>query len=239
MTDVELFDRDYLTSLPSSFRVIGIGEATKEIIETVKSYGYDCVSATVITAPFECVPTDEDKMAIIVTKDDVDAANKIAKTYHDADVLTIGLVPDADYSCYDSVATDAKNMDFSETIINLLLPLVTNGYICYDFNDLCTILKKSHSFSTLITNGKDVEESVANMQNKMENIAIHDIESLSAHIFFNRERRSNIKMEDMVHLSNMISNLPESINVIWSVNFDDSLPEDQIRFTIIMSGKKL
>lgn len=49
MNDSELFDRYVRMNLPTSFRVIGIGEATKEIIETVKSYGYDCVSATVLT----------------------------------------------------------------------------------------------------------------------------------------------------------------------------------------------
>ncbi len=30
----------------------------------------------------------------------------------------------------------------------------------------------------------------------------------------------------MKHLSEMISSLTESINVIWSVNFDDTLPND-------------
>ena len=33
---MELLDRESITILPTSFRVIGIGEATKEIIETVK-----------------------------------------------------------------------------------------------------------------------------------------------------------------------------------------------------------
>lgn len=46
-------------------------------------------------------------------------------------------------------------------------------------------------------------------------------------------------MTDMKHLSDIISSLPESINVIWSVNFDDTLPDDLIRITIIMSGKDL
>ena len=77
------------------------------------------------------------------------------------------------------------------------------------------------------------------MKEQLENVALKDIESLTAHIYFNRERRDKIKIEDMVHLSNMISSLPESIDVIWSVNFDDTLPEDLIKFTIIMSGKEL
>lgn len=225
--------------LPVSFKVIGIGSGTTGIIEKVKSFDYDCVGCLVAKDPVDCVPSDEDKMVIIVAKDNVEAANVIAKTYHDAGVLTIGLVSEPDYSCYDSVATETSSVDSSETIKNLLLPLVSCGYICYDFNDLCTVLKNSHTFSTLTSNGRNVKEAVSNMQEKLESVAIQEVESLSAHIYFNRERRDSIKMGDMDHISNMVSNLPESIVVIWTVNFDDTLPEDLIKFTIIMSGKKL
>ena len=225
--------------LPVSFKVIGIGSETTGIIEKVRSFDYDCVGCLVANDPADCVPTDEDKMAIIVATDNMEAANEIAKTYHDAGVLTIGLVSEPDYSCYDSVATETNLVDFSETINNLLLPVVSYGYICFDFNDLCTILKDSHSFSALTTIGRTVEDAVVSMKEQLENVALKDIESLTAHIYFNRERRDKIKIEDMVHLSNMISSLPESIDVIWSVNFDDTLPEDLIKFTIIMSGKEL
>ena len=95
-------------SLPVSFKVIGIGSETTGIIEKVKSFDYDCVGCLVAKDPADCVPRDEDKMAIIVAKDNVEAANEIAKTYHDAGVLTIGLVPEADFSCYDSVATETS-----------------------------------------------------------------------------------------------------------------------------------
>ena len=225
--------------LPVIFKVIGIGTETTGLIEKVKSFDYDCVGCLVAKDSADCVPSDEDKMAIIVAKDNVEAAHEIAKTYHDAGVLTIGLVSEPDYSCYDSVATVTSSEDFSETINNLLLPVVSYGYICFDFNDLCTNLKDSHSFSTLNTNGRTVEDAVASMKEQLENVVLKDIESLTAHIYFNRERRDKIKMKDMVHLSNMISSLPESIDVIGSVNFDDTLPEDLIKFTIIMSGKEL
>ena len=103
MNEESLLEQSALTSLPTSFRVIGIGEATKEVIETVKSYRYDCVSATVLTEPFECIPTDEDKMVIIVAKDNEDHANSIANTFHEAGVLTIGLLDNADLECYDEI----------------------------------------------------------------------------------------------------------------------------------------
>lgn len=238
MNDSEISE-NFQQPLPVSFKVIGIGSGTTDIMEKVKSYGYDCVGCILAETPSDCIPMDDDRMVIIVAHDNEEVANAIAKTYHDAGVLTIGLVPDADYSCYDSVATETGFADFPEIIKNLLQPMVSYGYISYDFNDQCTVLKNSHSFNTLTTYGRSVEEAVASMQDKLENVALKDIESLSSHIYFKRERRANIKMEDMAHLSKMISCLPESINVIWSVNFDDTLPDDLIKFTVIMSGKEL
>lgn len=94
-------------------------------------------------------------------------------------------------------------------------------------------------FKTLTTAGKSVEDAVVNMQKNMENVVVQNMESLSAHLYFNRERQPAITMNDMSHLSNMLSELPKSVNAIWSVNTDDTLPDDMIRFTTILSGKGL
>lgn len=178
-------------------------------------------------------------MVIIVARDNEEVANTIAKTYHDAGVLTIGLVYDPNIACYDSVMMDSRHEDFPEIIKTLFQPIVTQGYICFDFNDLCTILHDSGFFKTLPAEGKNVEEAVINMKKELEKVPTQHIQSLSAHLYFNRERQPTITMTDMKHLSEMISSLPESINVIWSVNFDDTLPYDSIRFSIIMSGNEL
>ena len=134
---------------------------------------------------------------------------------------------------------DSRHKDFPEIIKTLLQPVVTQGYICFDFNDLCTILHDSGSFKTLTAEGKNVKEAVNNMKKKLEKVPTQHIEFLSAHLYFNRERQPSITMTDMKHLSEVISSLPESINVIWSVNFDDTLPYDLIIFSVIMSGQEL
>lgn len=238
MTDSEILEK-YQQPFPVSFKVIGIGTEATDIIEKVKSFGYDCVGCILAETPSDCIPMDDDKMVIIVARDNEEVANAIAMSYHDAGVLTIGLVHDPNIACYDSVMTDSRYEDFPDIIRTLLQPIVTHGYICFDFNDLCTILHDSGSFKTLTAEGKNVEEAVNNMKKKLENVPTQHIESLSAHIIFNRERQPSITMTDMKHLSEMISRLPESINVIWSVNFDDTLPDDLIRFTVIMSGNEL
>lgn len=238
MTDSETFEK-YKQTFPVSFRVIGTGTGATDIIEKVKSFGYDCVGCILAKTPSDCIPMDDDKIVIIVARDNEEVANAIAKTYHDAGVLTIGLVYDPNIACFDSVMMDSRLEDFPEIIKTLLQPVVTQGYICFDFNDLCTILHDSGSFKTLTVEGKNVEEAVNNMKKKLEKVPTQHIESLSAHLFFNRERRPTITMTDMKHLSEMFSSLPESINVIWSVNFDDTLPYDLIKFTVIMSGQEL
>ncbi len=226
-------------SLPVSFKVIGIGTATSDIVENVKLFGYDCVGCILAETPGDCIPMDDDKMVIIVARDNEEVANVIAMSYHDAGVLTIGLVYDPNIACYDSVMMDSRHEDFPEIIKTLLQPIVTQGYICFDFNDLCTILHDSGSFRTLTAEGKNVEEAVNKMKEELAKVPVRHIESLSAHIYFNRGRQPSITMTDIKHLSEMISGLPESINVIWSVNFDDTLPDDLIRFTVIMSGNEL
>lgn len=238
MTDSDILGK-FQQPFPVSFKVIGIGKGVTDIIEKVESFGYDCVGCFIANTPSDCTPMDDDRMAIIVACDNEELANAIAKTYHEAGVLTIGLVYEPNIACYDSVTTGSRHEDFPEIIKAFLQPIVTQGYICFDYNDLYTILHDSGSFKTLIVEGKNVEESVNNMKEKLEKVPAQHIESLSAHLYFNRERQPSVTMNDMKDLSDMISNLPESINVIWSVNFDDTLPYDSIRFSIIISGNEL
>lgn len=237
-TDSEILEK-HQQPFPVSFKVIGTGTGATDIIEKVKSFGYDCVSCILAETPSDCIPMDDDKMVIIVARDNEEVANTIAKTYHDAGVLTIGLVYDPYFACFDSVMMESRHEDFPKIIKALLQPVVIQGYMCFDFNDLCTILHDSGSFKTLTAEGKNVEEAVNNMKKKLEKVPTQHIESLSAHLYFNRERQPTITMTDMKHLSGMISSLPESINVIWSVNFDDTLPYESIKFTVIMSGQEL
>lgn len=238
MTDSEILEK-YQQPFPVSFKVIGTGTGAIDIIEKVKSFGYDCVGCILAETPGDCIPMDDDKMAIIVAQNNEDVANAIAKNYHDAGVLTIGLVHNLAVSCYDNIATETSVEKFPETIKHLLLPIVSQGYICYDFNDLCMMLHNFRFFKILATEGISVEDAVNNMKNKLENISLQRIVTLSAHLFFNRKRQPALTVSDMRPLTDMISKFPESIDVIWSVNFDDTMPRDLIRLTIIMPMKEL
>lgn len=237
MTDLEILE-NYQQPFPVSFRVIGVGTGAADVIEEVKALGYDCVGCMVAQSPDDCIPADEDQMAIIVTRDTEDMANAIARTYHDAGVLTIGLLNNADPACFDSVAIDSDFVDFPEIIKCILHPIVTSGILCFDFNDLRVQLHDSGYFKTLTAEAENVENAVIEIHKSLGDNTIKETEDISVHIFFNREK-TELKTADVLHLTNMISRLPESVNARWSVNIDDSMPADKIRLTVILSGREL
>ena len=239
---MELLDRECITNLPTSFRVIGIGEATKEIIETVKSYGYDCVSATVLAEPIESVPTDEDKMVIIGTKDNEDHANSIAKTFHDAGVLTLGLLENADLDCYDSVVSEASYTEYPDLIKSILQPIVTQGMIAYDFSDLQTTLTDSMRFliKSVTRCGIDrVAEAIDCIKSTLSPSLLNKIERLSIFLYFNRVGKHPLVMQEMTALTDFVSELPEGSYVIWAVYPDESIKDEEIKITILAAGKEL
>ena len=242
MNEESLLEQSALTSLPTSFRVIGIGEATKEVMETVKSYRYDCVSATVLTEPFECIPTDEDKMVIIVARDNEDIANGLAKTFHDAGVLTLGLLDNADLDCYDSVVAEASYTEYPDLIKAILQPIVTQGMLAYDFNDLQTTLTDAKHFlikSVTRCDKERVAEAIGCIKSSLTSSLINKIERLSIFLYFNKVGKQPLVMQEMTALTDFLSELPESIYVIWAVYPDESISDEEIKVTILAAGKEL
>ena len=236
---MELLDRECITNLP--FRVIGIGEATKEIIETVKSYGYDCVSATVLADPFECVPTDEDKMVVIVAKDNEDHANSIAKTFHEAGVLTIGLLDNADLECYDCVVVETSCTEYPDVTKALLQPIATRGLINYTFNDLQKNLADAKHFFIKSAPGHSNEriaESIGFIKSTLNSSLLNKIERLSIFLYFNKEGKQPLVMQEMTALTDFVRELRESIYVIWAVYPDESIKDEEIKVTILAAGKE-
>ena len=242
MNEEFLLDQSAFANLPTSFRIIGIGEATKEIIETIKSYGYDCVSATVLNEPFECVPTDEDKMVIIVAKDNEDQANSIAKTFHEAGVLTIGLLDNADLECYDVVVVETSCTEYPDLIKALLQPIATQGMIAYDFNDLQTALADAKHFFIKSATGpgnERVAESIGFIKSTLASSLLNKIERLSIFLYFNKEGKQPLVMQEMTALTDFLSEPPESIDVIWAVYPDESIKDEEIKVSILAAGKEL
>ncbi len=184
-------------------------------------------------------PGDEDKLAIICFIDCDDNANRIAKIFHDAGVLTIGLGDDAVPSCYDSVMRNVSFSEFPEIIKTLLQPIVTPGLISYDFNDLSTTLRDSEYFTVKSTSGNDVKEATEKLKVVFNELDLNCVDYLSINLYFNPNRSIPIAMNEMASLSDLMLALPETINAIWSVNLDEKLNGDEIRLSAILAGKEV
>lgn len=226
-------------NFPASFRVIGVGHGIDKVINTINSFGFDGVSAEVVKYPFDCTPNDDDKLAIVVFSDCDENADGIAKTFHEAGVLTIGFSEDANSSCYDSIMQDISGTESPDVIKELLQPIVTPCVISYDFNDLCTTLRDSGFFTVKTTTGSNVTEATEKLQTILEDIDLKCVDYLSLHLYFNPCRSIPIAMSDMASLSKLISNLPETVNTIWSVNHDENLNDDETKLSVVLAGKEV
>lgn len=229
-----------LTELPASFRVIGVGNGTVfEIIDKVKSFGFDCLSTDVVNSPAEISPSEIDQLAIIVFIDNEVTANLIARSFHQAGVLTIGFSEDADPSCFDSILKGVKPTDYPDAIKSLIQTILNPSYVSFDFHDLCTVLRDSGYFTIKRVIGQNMTDVVEKMQDKLKNVDLYKIENLTFNIFLNSESRPPIEMKEMTVFSGMLTTLPSTVNILWPIHFDEVLDEKQIGLISIISGKDL
>lgn len=221
------------------FRVIGVGHGIEAVIDQVKSFGFDGVSTEVVKYPFECTPDDNDKLAIIVFTDCDDNANKIAKTFHEAGVLTVGFSEDAEASCYDSIMQNISATDSPQIIKELLLPLVTPGIISYDYHDLVTSLRDSGFFIVKTIVGDNVADATEKLRALLATLDLKCIDYLSVNLYLNSYRLNPADMSDMGCFSGLMSNLPENVHAIWAVNHDEKINGKETKMTVILAGKEV
>lgn len=236
---MNLFNSNNLQEIPASLRVIGVGTGIEEVINKVKALGLDGVSTEIAGPAYECIPNDEDKLAIIIFTDLEDTANRIANTFHDADVLTIGFSEDANPSCYDSIMLCDLRNEYPEIIKDLLQPIVTSGMINYDFNDMSTTLRDSEYFTVKSASGNGVKEAAKKLQGIFNELDLNCVDYLSIHLYFNPNRSTPLAMNDTASLAELMSALPETVSAIWSVNHDEKLNGDEVRLSAILTGKEV
>ncbi len=190
-----------LTGLPASFRVIGVGNGVTEILDNVKSCGFD--------------------------------------GFHEAGVLTLGLSEDAAPSYFDSILEGVTPSKYPDVIKSLLQLIVKPCYVSFDFHDLCTVLRDSGYFIFKRVIGKSITDVVKKMQEKLKGLDLDEIENMTLNILLNRDRKPPVEMKEMSAFSDMLATVPDTVNVIWAVHFDEELNENQIGLISIISGKEL
>jgi len=234
-----------LRYLPKSFRVIGIDSGVRTTIEQIREFGYEGVEVVMADDLLYKSPRLDDKMVILLTSEDNTYLRVIAKEFYQADVLTLIVsthnieVKDPDW---DSL-TISPIISMASVVKGLLAPIFTRGYICYDFNDLSTTLRKTCFFKvTEVTSNKTDEriaDAASRLSEKLPCECLRQAENLSIIIYTNQGIDPPIAMSEMKALTGYISELPEKITVMWALNHDEKMPTDAIRLSAIISGKEL
>ena len=111
--------------------------------------------------------------------------------------------------------------------------------INFDFNDLHTILCDSDYFTVKSTSGNGVKEATEKLGAIFNELELKYVEYLSIHLYFNPNRSLPLPMSEMASLQQLMSKLPETVNVLWSVNRDENLKGDEIKLSAILSGKEV
>ena len=228
-----------LNESPASFRVIGVGHGIENVINEINSFGFEGVSAEVVKYPFDCTPQDEDKLAIICFTECDDNANRIAKTVHDAGVLTIGIGNDIVPSCYDSVMQYVSSADMPDIIKTIVHPMCAWSYMCYDFNDINWLLRDSDYFIAKSFSGKDVNKAIEDLRAVFENFDLNFIDGLHVHFSYNPNRPTPLRMSDIISFRDLKFALSETITVMYTINYDEKLNGDEIRLSAILAGKEV
>lgn len=73
----------------------------------------------------------------------------------------------------------------------------------------------------------------------MESDDLNHVEKVSFIIFINRGLQPQLEISEMQTLSEYVHKLPEEVDVLWAINYDDEMPTDEIRLEAILSGKNL
>lgn len=243
MTEESLIDIP--ANLPVSFRILGIGDNLKPVIEKIVAREYEGVSASVVSKDELIVPTDEDRMVIILADECGETAKDIAKGFYQAGVLTLIIttapIIDATSFCDSQSISEVESM-YND--VKAILDILTrHGYICLDFSDISEILRNSGYFRVIETVGKEdgsrVADALSKIDKKLSGQEMALTEKIIIAIFFNRDIRPAVTVNEVKQLSDYVTGLPEKITTIWAIFHDGEMTTDEVRLSTIISGNKL
>lgn len=233
-----------IADFPACIRVIGFGRQMAQTISDIRTLGYGGVRAEMYSDNTEYSPTDEDIMVIILGNPNSERVRSLAKTFFDADVLTIVILyrnEKIPSDCIDAYTVIEQGKE-TEVIKSLVEPIFAPCRISFDFNDLKLTLANMNHFMVLSgigQGGNRVSDAITNATKNLKLDQISQIKRLSILLYHNGNDSQPLTMEEMSSLSEFMKSLPESIEIIWALYQDESFDNGTIRISIIAAGKKL
>lgn len=229
---------------PIFIKVIGFGDASKHIVDAINVIGYDGLEASVTEVGEDYMPSENDKMVILLLTEKSEQSLVMAKTYFDADVLTIGITVESDFTetmTVDSLTISAADQMY-DVIRTLIDPIFMQGYIGYDFNDLRLTLADTRNFLTISVEGygeQRFNQAIDSIKCCLTKEQVRRIEQISVFIYFNKDGEHPLITQEVSGLTDFLNELPESINAIWAIYPDDTIKDDGIRISLLAAGKEM
>ena len=236
----QCFQEISVKDFPVSFRVIGFGEKSKILIPKINSLNYPGVKAF-NHEDSEIVPEDEDLMVILLNPSNKDI-QYFSKSFYQAGILTL-IISTRDLSkiqgCFDSY-TKIPLSNFFLTMKGILDPIFHFGPISFDFNDIKLTLKDSGKFlvKTFISGSND-ELNKSLSDEISQELKEFDYENLSFILSYDNESQKPLLTSEIKNFQDFLRSLPENVNIIWGIQNDEKLKQDQTQVIILKSGKNL
>ena len=73
----------------------------------------------------------------------------------------------------------------------------------------------------------------------MTSSLLNKIERLSIFLYFNKEDKQPLVIQEMTALTDFVSELPESLFVIWALYPDENIKDYEVKVTVLAAGKEL
>lgn len=241
MQDLETLLTPYIP--PICIQVIGFGKTIAPIISEVNSLGYEEVSAYMADEGQTITPGEKDIMAIICVDGDDKTAPQISKTFYDANILTLVVsTKSLQEKGFDSV-TEVGLHEMPTVVKSLLDPLFLNGQISFSFTDMATCLRNSRHFFIENATSKGKENRIGDALSKF-NTSVPDqrLDSaghISLILYYNPDLEPPLMIREISPLNEYLSHMPDNIDVIWAIFRDNKMPTDEIRLSVIVSGKNM
>lgn len=232
-----------LWKMPVNFRVIGYGEELSSVIQQIKAFGYDGLEACVVTSFRETAPADDYKMVIVLAVDHRDGLVELLRTFYQAGVLTLAIT-DSDINLPADVCDSRTTVsvdNFAMTVKNLLTPIFNDGMINLDFNDQSTTLRNTSKFVVCAADARGgdsrIADAIASFSGKIP--VGKNVERMLLAITHNRNLNPPLAIKEVAPITEFIKALPETLDIVWGVQIDDTLPDDTVRLSVIAAGKEL
>ena len=230
---------------PAFVRIIGFGDATVGPINLINGLDYDGIDAFVYDPEHPYMPTNEDRMVILLADSPSAALESTAKTSFEADMLTLGVFS-GDPCRFSSQNFDSVSIispaNLFETVKSLLDSIILPAQLCFDLNDLRSTLSKTERFliisaSTPIADG--LKGVLENLYGKLTAKQKESISEMAVLLTTDPEGKGQLTMSEVKHLSDFITELPDSIGLAWAMNTDCNLTPNTLKVTFILAGKEM